>query len=215
MNPNISTALLWGGFALILLGFGGCVASGGMAFTGAMEPSVYDASIRIGAVFLQASFLVVLVGFVAVLVGAVGKAVSAFDSRNNVDQQSINEQSTSLPPAPSPHPAAGVPTSRPRPTAGPLSSRGRVRYPDRVEEVIAFHKGNEVEVLWAAAERATSYRVVYRTSDKAIWTNAAANHIGTAYTFTKADENATYTFAVIAVNKFGQSGWTVSEPAIR
>ena len=86
MNPNVSTALLWGGFALILLGFAGCVASGGMALTGAMEPSVYPTSIRVGAVFLQMSFLVMLVGFAAVVVGAIGKAVSAFESRNNNDQ---------------------------------------------------------------------------------------------------------------------------------
>ena len=45
--------------------------------------------------------------------------------------------------------------------------------------------------------------------------NAATNHVGTTYIFTEADEGATYTFAVIAMNKFGQSGWTVSVPASR
>ena len=72
MNPNTSTALLWGGFALILLGFAGCVASGGLALTGAMDPRVYDTSIKIGAGFLRISSLMMFVGFVAVVVGAVG-----------------------------------------------------------------------------------------------------------------------------------------------
>ena len=209
MNPNVSTALLWGGFALILLGFAGCVASGGMALTGAMEPSVYPTSIRVGAVFLQMPFLVMLVGFAAVVVGAIGKAVSAFESRNN------NDQSASQPPTPRSQPVARASTSKPRPMAGSLSSRGRVRYPDGVEDVTVVHNGSNVEVSWAASERATSYRVVYRTSDEASWTNAATNHVGTTYIFTEADEGATYTFAVIAMNKFGQSGWTVSVPASR
>ena len=305
MNPNTSTALLWGGFALILLGFAGCVASGGMALTGAMEPRVYDTSIKIGAGFLRIASLMMFVGFIAVVVGAVGKALSAFDSGNNIDQQQNNERvidQQAAVPATSGHIATRQQRGRARHpgrveaitvihcgdrcevswvaaeratsyrvtyrttdqivwtvaasnhlgttytlheadenatyifaviavneagyslvatsarasrSAGPTSSRGRVRYPDSVEEVIAFHNGNEVEVLWEAAERATSYRVAYYTDDKAGWTIAATNHVGTTYVFTEADENATYAFAVIAVNEFGQSAWTTSAPASR
>ncbi len=55
MNPNTSTALLWGGFALILLGFGGCVASGGLALTGAMDPRVYNTAVEAGTVAADGS----------------------------------------------------------------------------------------------------------------------------------------------------------------
>ena len=326
MNPNTSTALLWGGFALILLGFGGCVASGGIALSGAMDPRVYDTSIRLGAGFLQISSLMMFVGFVAVLVGAIGKAAAALNSRNGIDQQqnnertsnqqagvlatsghvatrqqrhpghnpdrvkaitaihygdrcevswaaaegatsyrvsyrtadqivwtivasnhlgttytlyeadenatyifaviAVNEVGESLVPASArasridqqpinEQPTSLPPTTRPRLTVGPLPSPSRVRHPDNVEEVIAYHNGNEVEVLWDAAERATSYKVAYRTSEEAIWTNVKTSHIETTYILTEADEGATYTFAVIAVNKFGESGWTISEPASR
>lgn len=212
MNPNTSTALLWGGFALILLGFAGCVASGGLALTGAMEPRVYDTSIQTGAAFLQMSFLLIFVGFVAVLVGAVGKAVSAFDARNNIDQTSTNDRSTRLSPTPTPRPAT-VPPPRPRPTSGPPSRRRGMHYPDNVEEVIAFHNGNEVEVLWESVANATGYDVMYSTDDsRSIWTSAVTDHTDTTYVLTGTDESVSYTFGVRAVRGSTRSNWTTSAP---
>ncbi len=213
MNPNTSTALLWGGFALILLGFGGCVASGGMALTGAMDPRVYDTSIQTGATILRMSFLMMFVGFVAVVVGAVGKAVSAFDARNNIDQPSTSDRSTRLPPTPNPRPATG-PSPRPQPTSIPLSSRGRMHYPDNVKEVIAFHNGNEIEVLWEAVANATGYDVMYSTDDnRSVWTSAVTDHTDTTYVLTGTDESVSYTFGVRAVRGSTRSNWTTSAPA--
>lgn len=195
MNPNTSTALLWGGFALILLGFAGCVASGGIALTGAMEPRVYEPSIKIGAGFLRISSLMMFVGFVAVVVGAVGKALSAFNSRNNIHPQQNNDQVIDQ--------QAAVPTTSGR--VAPRQGRGGERRPGRVEAITVIHYGDRCEVSWVAAERATSYRVTYRTTDQIVWTVAASNHLGTTYTLHEADESATYIFAVLAVNEAGYS----------
>lgn len=195
MNPNTSTALLWGGFALILLGFGGCVASGGLALTGAMDPKVYDTAVEAGSFLARGSGLIMLAGFIAVIVGAVGKSLAAFDSRNNIHQRQSNErvidQQTAVP-ATSGHVAT-------------RQQRGLAHRPGRVEAVTVIHYGDRCEVSWLAAERATSYRVTYRTADQIAWAVAASNYPGTTYTLYEADENATYIFAVIAVNEAGYS----------
>ena len=172
-----------------------------MALTGAMEPRVYDTSIKIGSGFLRISSLMMFVGFIAVVVGAVGKALSAFDSRNNIDQQQNNERVIDQ--------QAAVPA-----TSGHVATR-RERRPSRVEAITVVHYGDRCEVSWVAAQRATSYRVTYRTTDQIVWTVAASNHLGTTYTLHETDENATYIFAVIAVNEAGYSPVPTSARASR
>ncbi len=85
MNPEVSTALLWGGFALILLGFGGCVTSCGTALSGAMNPSVYQTASDTATVLVRGSGLMMFFGLVAVVVGAIGKATYAFNSRDDTE----------------------------------------------------------------------------------------------------------------------------------
>jgi hypothetical protein len=84
-----------------------------------------------------------------------------------------------------------------------------------VDTVAVVHHGDRVAVSWTPAEHATGYRVVYRIDDKAGWTYAATNHVDTTYILTEADESATYTFAVGAVNDAGESAWVLSAPASR
>ena len=170
-----------------------------------MDPRVYDTSIKIGAGFLRISSLIMFVGFVAVVVGAAGKALSAFDSRNNIEQQQNNERvidQQAAVPATSEHVAT-------------RQQRGRARRPGRVEAITVIHYGDRCEVSWVAAERATSYRVTYRTTDQIVWTVAASNHLRTTYTLHETDENVTYIFAVIAVNEAGYSPVPTSARASR
>ena len=85
MDPKVSTAILWGGLALILLGFGGCVTSCGTALSGAMNPSVYQTASGVATVLARGSALMMLAGFVAVLIGAIGKATYPFSSRDDAE----------------------------------------------------------------------------------------------------------------------------------
>lgn len=65
-----------------------------------------------------------------------------------------------------------------------------------------------VPLTWAAAARATSYRVEYKLSSASTWTTAATI-TGTSYTVTGLSETTSYDFRVTAINAAG-SGTTSS-----
>lgn len=87
--------------------------------------------------------------------------------------------------------------------------------PGGVSAVSATHNGDSVDVTWMAADRATSYNVVYRIDDQHGWTRAVTNrgNDNTSYKLPGANSSKTYVVGVQAVNEAGMSDWTYSPPA--
>ena len=70
-----------------------------------------------------------------------------------------------------------------------------------------------LSVSWLAVDGATGYNVNYSSDNKASWSRAHTDHVGTSATISDADDTTSYYVSVQAVNAAGNSGWTDSASA--